>query len=106
MTSNSNELTEKLLEEVEMMAPFGQGNPEPILGLRKVQLSGKPRKVGSGHFQFSIYNGKDTIPGIAWRMVDNIPPQKVEIDIAFRLQWNNWNHRKRLQMVMQSWKLH
>ena len=32
---NQNELTEKLLEEVEMMAPFGQGNPEPILGLKK-----------------------------------------------------------------------
>ena len=103
---NQNELTEKLLEEVEMMAPFGQGNPEPILGLKKVQLSEEPRKVGSGHFQFSIHNGKDTIPGIAWRMVDNIPPQEVDIDIAFRLQWNNWNHRKRLQMVMQSWKLH
>jgi hypothetical protein len=39
-------------------------------------------------------------------MADNIPPIDKEIDIAFRLQWNLWNQRKRLQMVMDSWKIH
>ena len=30
-----NELTENLLQEIEQLAPFGQANPEPILGLKK-----------------------------------------------------------------------
>ena len=103
---NQNELEEQLLHEIEKLAPFGQGNPEPILGIQKVRLHGRPRKVGNGHFQFSIHNGIETVSGIAWRMGDNIPPEDKEIDIAIRLQWNLWNQRKRLQMVMESWKYH
>jgi single-stranded-DNA-specific exonuclease len=92
---------------MEKLAPFGQGNPQPLLGIQKVRLYRKPRPVGSGeHFQFSVHNGDETINGIAWRMADNIPPTDQEIDIAFRLQWNHWNQRKRLQMVMDSWKIH
>jgi len=102
-----NQLNDNLLHEIEKLAPFGQGNPQPLLGIEKVRLNGKPRSVGSGeHFQFSIHNGEEAITGIAWRMADNIPPIDKEIDIAFRLQWNLWNQRKRLQMVMDSWKIH
>jgi single-stranded-DNA-specific exonuclease len=102
-----NQLNEDLLLEMENLEPFGQGNPQPLLGIQKVKLYGKPRPVGSGeHFQFSVHNGDEPINGIAWRMADNIPPTDQEIDIAFRLQWNHWNQRKRLQMVMDSWKIH
>lgn len=102
-----NQLNEDLLLEMENLEPFGQGNPQPLLGIQKVKLYGKPRPVGSGeHFQFSVHNGDEPINGIAWRMADNIPPADQEIDIAFRLQWNHWNQRKRLQMVMDSWKIH
>jgi len=102
-----NQLNDNLLHEIDKLAPFGQGNPQPLLGIEKVRLNGRPKPVGSGeHFQFSIHNGEEAITGIAWRMADNIPPIDKEIDIAFRLQWNLWNQRKRLQMVMDSWKIH
>ena len=102
-----NQLREDLLVEIEKLAPFGQGNPEPVLAIEKVRLNGNPKLVGSGeHFQFSVHNGREAVTGIAWRMAENIPPCDQEIDIAFRLQWNHWNQRKRLQMVMDSWKIH
>ena len=100
------ELNHKLIEEVELIAPFGQANPEPIFGIEKTRLYGKPRKVGTGHFQFSIHNGEKAVSGIAWRMADNIPPEDVDLDVAVRLQWNNWNQRKNLQMVLESWRIH
>lgn len=100
-----NQLTEKLLDELDRLAPYGQGNHEPILGIKKVRLANKPRRVGSGeHFQFSIHNGSYPVSGIAWRMADNIPPENEDIDIAFRLQWNTWNQKRRLQMVLEAWK--
>ena len=100
-----NQLTEKLLDELDSLAPYGQGNHEPILGIKKVRLANKPRRVGSGeHFQFSIHNGSYPVSGIAWRMADNIPPENEDIDIAFRLQWNTWNQKRRLQMVLEAWK--
>ena len=102
-----NQLNDNLLLEIEKLAPFGQGNPQPLLGIEKIRLNGRPRSVGSGeHFQFSIHNGEEAITGIAWRMADNIPPIDKDLDIAFRLQWNHWNQRKRLQMVLDSWKFH
>jgi single-stranded-DNA-specific exonuclease len=102
-----NQLNENLLLEIEKLAPFGQGNPQPLLGIEKIRLNGRARSVGSGeHFQFSIHNGEEAITGIAWRMADNIPPIDKDLDIAFRLQWNHWNQRKRLQMVLDSWKFH
>ena len=102
-----NQLNDNLLLEIEKLAPFGQGNPQPLLGIEKIRLNGRPRSVGSGeHFQFSIHNGVESITGIAWRMADNTPPTDKDLDIAFRLQWNHWNQRKRLQMVLDSWKFH
>jgi single-stranded-DNA-specific exonuclease len=103
----TQELTNKLLEELDSLAPYGQRNPEPILGIQNVRLASKPRRVGSGdHFQFSIHNGNSPVSGIAWRMADNIPSENKPIDIAFRLQWNHWNQKKKLQMVMVDWKPH
>jgi single-stranded-DNA-specific exonuclease len=101
------DINNTLLEEINQLSPFGQGNHEPILAIQKIKLAEKPRKVGSGeHFQFGIKSMGQIISGIAWRMADNIPPTDQEIDVAFRLRWNTWNQRRSLQMVLVEWKLH
>jgi single-stranded-DNA-specific exonuclease len=105
-TIEQNELRPELLAELAQLAPFGQENPEPILALKSVQLAQAPRMVGSGaHFQFSVFNGSSQIAGIAWKMGDRVPPNHANLDLAFRLRWNNWNGRKNLQMDLQDWKL-
>jgi len=105
-TIEQNELRPELLDELAQLAPFGQENPEPILALKEVQLAQSPRLVGSGaHFQFSIYNGSNSISGIAWKMGERVPPRNTNLDLAFRLRWNNWNGRRNLQMDLQDWKL-
>ena len=105
-TIEQNEVRPELLDELAQLAPFGQENPEPIFALKEVQLAQPPRMVGSGaHFQFSIYNGSNPISGIAWKMGDRIPPKNTNLDLAFRLRWNNWNGRRNLQMDLQDWKL-
>jgi single-stranded-DNA-specific exonuclease len=104
-TIEQNELRPELLDELVQLAPFGQENPEPILALKGVQLAQPPRMVGSGaHFQFSIYNGSSSISGIAWKMGERVPPRDTNLDLAFRLRWNNWNGRRNLQMDLQDWK--
>ena len=105
-TIEQNELRPELLAELAQLAPFGQENPEPILALKSVQLAQAPRMVASGaHFQFSVFNGSSQIAGIAWKMGDRVPPNHTNLDLAFRLRWNNWNGRKNLQMDLQDWKL-
>lgn len=106
VTIKKTDLTEKILNDLNQMAPFGQGNPEPILALKNISLSQEPRKVGSGdHFQFSVNNGTQNISGIAWNMPENIPSMSEKIDLAFKLKLNSWNGRKALQMVLEDWRV-
>jgi len=103
---SSSELQPELLNEINLLTPFGQENPEPILAIRKIKLARAPKKVGSGeHFQFSVHNGTCLIQGIAWKMASKMPPADTEIDLAFRLRWNEWQGRKSLQMVLDDWKV-
>ena len=49
------DLNFRLIQDLNRMAPFGQGNPEPILAIKKIKLIHAPKKVGSGeHFQFLL----------------------------------------------------
>jgi single-stranded-DNA-specific exonuclease len=74
--------------------------------LKNIRLAQNPRTVGDGsHFQFSVHNGTNIVSGIAWKMADRMPPGDQNIDLAFRLKWNNWNGQKNLQMELQDWKL-
>ena len=105
-TVEQSDLRPELLNELKKMAPFGQENPEPVLSLKNIRLAQNPRTVGDGsHFQFSVHNGTNIVSGIAWKMADRMPPGDQNIDLAFRLKWNNWNGQKNLQMELQDWKL-
>ena len=70
---NKDELDFELLDELNELGPFGQNNPEPILGVKQVVFETTPRKISNGeHFSFSFHNGNGYVRGIAWRMGDKI----------------------------------
>jgi single-stranded-DNA-specific exonuclease len=95
----------ELLDEINSLGPFGQGNEEPLLGIKEIVLDSPPRPIGNGeHFQFSIRNRSGYIRGVAWRMGDRIPPVGQKIDLLFKLRKNFWNGRSSLQLVLEDWK--
>ncbi|MEL0098342.1 MAG: single-stranded-DNA-specific exonuclease RecJ [Opitutae bacterium] len=101
-----SELRFELLDELNELGPFGQDNPEPILGVKEIVLDSPPRRIGNGeHFQFSFDNGTSYIRGIAWRMGNDIPPHSEKLDLAFKLRKNYWNGNYSLQLVLEDWKL-
>jgi single-stranded-DNA-specific exonuclease len=96
--------TATFLDELERLSPFGQGNPEPVLGVR----GGILRWVqcfGRGHVRFQLERAPgDTVSGIAWRMADNLPPEGTAIDLAVRFDWNLWNGRKEPRVTLVDWR--
>ena len=54
------------LEELDRLHPFGQGNPEPVFGLRAVRLDQAPRAFGEGNFRFRMPSDGRSKNGIAW----------------------------------------
>ena len=102
---NKDELDFELLDELNELGPFGQNNPEPILGVKQVVFETTPRKISNGeHFSFSFHNGNGYVRGIAWRMGDKIPPVGQKLDLVFKIRKNHWNGQSNLQLVLEDWK--
>ena len=96
----------RLMDELECLHPFGQGNPEPVFGLRSVTLKRRPEVFKERRFRFWLEDAKGrSLHGVAWKMADRQPPLGCPIDLAVELNWNYFNDRKLLQLELVDWRL-
>ncbi|MEX0331064.1 MAG: single-stranded-DNA-specific exonuclease RecJ [Puniceicoccaceae bacterium] len=104
-TMQADELTESLLEELSALAPYGQGNPEPILAVTGVSI-GNISPLGTGHIRFNIERGYNMPPvdGVAWGMAENPPPTGMPVDLAVRYHWHTWRGRKSQRVTLLDWR--
>ncbi|MCZ6671962.1 MAG: single-stranded-DNA-specific exonuclease RecJ [Verrucomicrobia bacterium] len=102
----ADDICQEFMDTVGLLNPFGEGNPEPVFGLRRIQLAKGPEPFGANHFRFCIRSGRGTyLSGVAWKKADNLPPSGAFIDLAVKLNWNVFNGRRSLQMELLDWKL-
>lgn len=102
-----DELNESLLEELDRLHPFGQGNNEPIFGVRGVTLEEAPQGFGNGgHFRFRLppAPGARGMAGIAWNR-ESMPEVGQAVDLALRFSWNYWRNNRYPQVTLVDWKL-
>jgi single-stranded-DNA-specific exonuclease len=100
-----HELNEGLLHILDPLHPFGEGNPEPVLGISNIMLSRPPSVFSEKHIRFQLPTSTgEGLGGIGWNMVHNIPPIHQPIDLAIKLYWNRWNGRKSLQVELIDWR--
>jgi single-stranded-DNA-specific exonuclease len=99
------QIREQLMDELAGLHPFGQGNPEPVFGLRGVLLPSAPTVFKEQHFRFGFEDSRGRrLHGVAWKMAKRIPPPGVALDLAVELTWNHYNDRKLLQLALIDWK--
>ena len=102
---STDQVNEALMEELEALHPYGQGNSEPIFGLRVVAFRRRPETFKVRHFRFWIEDSRGrALSGVAWKMADRIPPTGVPVDLAVKLNWNFFNDRKMLQLELVDWR--
>ena len=100
------ELSGTLIEELDRLRPFGQGNPRPLLGVRPVILKTPPRILKGSHFRFQVTHGNGgAIGGIAWNQADRVPPTDQALELAVRLSWNTWRCKRNLQLELVDWRI-
>jgi single-stranded-DNA-specific exonuclease len=98
------QVRERLMEEISALHPFGQGNPEPVFGIRGVVLRQKPEVFKGQHFRFCFDDCRGRrLFGVAWKFADRMPPVGEPLDIAVELTWNHFNDRKLLQLELIDW---
>lgn len=102
---NPEDLTEGLLEEIELLHPFGMSNPEPIFGILNAILPNMPSIFANDHFRFQVKKRAGMpLNGIAWNMANNLPPHNLPITLAVKFSYNYWNGRKTPQLELIDWK--
>ncbi|MEX2381121.1 MAG: single-stranded-DNA-specific exonuclease RecJ [Opitutales bacterium] len=99
------DVNEKLLTELDRLQPFGQGNPEPVFGVRSVLLYQRPHVFSEHHFRFQLRTPSRRIFGVAWKMAHFLPPVNTPIDFICRVYRNCYNGRRHLQVEMIDWRL-
>lgn len=107
-----SQVNETLLKEIELLSPFGIGNPTPVLSLKNTLLNNLSY-VGDGkHLKFSVPGppaiGGRSISGIGFNYPkDNFEKnyQPIIADLAFNLDKNIWNGREELQLKLVDLKI-
>jgi single-stranded-DNA-specific exonuclease len=79
--------------------PFGPSNPTPVLVSRGVRLAAPPRVMGDGHLKLLLQTDGPALEAIGWGMgaLANELDVGAPIDIAYRLERDEWNGAARLQ---------
>jgi single-stranded-DNA-specific exonuclease len=101
----AEQITERLMDELDALHPFGQGNPEPVFGVRGVVLRSPCDVFKEQHFRFCFDDPRGRrLHGVAWKLAHRLPPLHRPIDLAVELKWNHFNGRKLLQLGLIDWR--
>jgi single-stranded-DNA-specific exonuclease len=97
-------ISDDLLDELELLMPFGVGNPEPLFLARDVKVISS-KIVGQNHRRMVLSQTSGyataTIAAIHFNVNDD-DAKKFHFDqMVFRLHWNRWNGKKTAQIVVE-----
>jgi len=97
------EIDDPLLQFIERLEPFGEGNPQPLLLARGVEIAGAPTLVGreQQHLRLTFRQGDMLLHSIGFAMGDRLTQAKTGVlDIVFTPQRHVWKEREELQLVL------
>ncbi len=105
-------LTLETLKELEQFEPFGQENPAPQFGARRVKVANRTlRTIGDGGKHLRMFVSDSTVRhcALAWGAGDQLVTfnrPNISLDIAFSPQINEWQGTRSVQLVLKDWKIH
>jgi single-stranded-DNA-specific exonuclease len=77
------------------LEPCGMGNPSPVFGAKAVRIEGA-RRVGTGHLKGTLADASGRLAAIGFNWADRAPQAEI-VDVAFRLEQNEWQGEVSLQ---------
>ena len=89
------------------MEPFGPENLRPVFIVHKVTDTGFSKIVKEQHLRFSVKQDNVTITGIGFGMAEKyeLLATRKPVDIVFKIDINEWNGEKKLQIRVIDLKL-
>jgi len=99
-----SELRKETVRELQLLGPFGQGNPEPTFATKGVRLASPPKRVGSGreHLQLAITDNTTAIRCIGFRFgkLEKKLLESEYFSVAYQPQINTYNGNSNVEFVL------
>ena len=95
-------LTPRILEQLERLAPFGQGNSRPVLGAMGVVVH-EARRMGDGsHLALSVGQGECTLRAVAFGKGDlaDALPRGTSADLLFKPRRNSFRGQSTIELEL------
>jgi single-stranded-DNA-specific exonuclease len=99
-----DEISERLIDEIESLSPFGTANPEPVFMAQNIKVVSS-KIIGGNHRRMMLVQNAQSsgkpVPAIRFNAEDNLLDATTFTRIAFRLRWNRWNDNKTVQLIIE-----
>ena len=97
---NLNEIDYNLISQIEMLAPFGNMNPEPILCVENISVTSLTT-VGNNHLKM-VLNDSTVHQNSIWFGMAHLSDRlyNSRVNALFTPQINNWNGKSNIQLRM------
>lgn len=102
-------LTFPVMLALEQLAPYGAGNPPPLLLADRLQVIGEPRRVGNGerHLSFRVRQEGRTMKAIAFGMADRVAELMSEggqVSLVFTPRFNEWQGFRSIEIEVKDFQ--
>jgi len=99
------QFSKEAVAQLQLLGPFGQGNPRPVFAARGVRLASTPRRVGAKneHLVFAATDNTNTIRCVGFSM-GRLEKKILEhdfFDIAYGAKINNYNGNSNVEFVLE-----
>ncbi|MBO8129120.1 MAG: single-stranded-DNA-specific exonuclease RecJ [Peptococcaceae bacterium] len=99
-------LSPELVHDIDRLAPFGTGNPEPLFLAQNVKFNGY-REVGKNkeHLQVQLRQNSYFVKGIGFNMAADreAMEESKELDLIYAPILNQWNGRCSVELKLYRW---
>ncbi len=90
------QVTEKAAEDLDRLAPYGAGNPEPVFAMRGAPERVRPVGAGGAHLKLAFGRGLDAI---GFGLCDRLSLcGGGPVEAAFTVGFDEWDGTRRLQL--------
>lgn len=99
----ADEAFEKALRHLE---PFGVGNPGPVMIARGVRVASGVRKIGTDGVKLALETSRGPLDSVGWGLAARAGELRagLQLDVAYKLDVNEYQGRKTLQAVLQDFR--
>ena len=91
------DITLDVIHQIRALAPFGEGNPEPVFMARSVKVF-ESRVVGDLHLKLRVGQGEHVFDAIGFGLGSRHPLTGVSLHMIFSPEINRWQGTERVQL--------